>query len=200
MTRLSVSIMAHPSRALWVQELWNAIGPVPTAWDEKRDEWDTGRRAWELHNPNADWHLVLQDDVLVTADLLSRTTELLTGLEHNGPVSLYLGAGRPMQPRVLQAIEQQRDGWVTLPWLIWGPAIVLPTRHIGQVLELGDQYTYGYDKRLAQYHKQRHIPCLHTWPSLVDHRDQGSLLGHDRPGQPPRRAHQWIGNAQPTPQ
>jgi len=190
---LSVSIMAHPSRKEWVQELWNTIGPVPTAWDQIGSEWDTGTRAWALADPGSSWHLVLQDDTLVTPDLVPRATRILEALDHRGPVSLYLGTGRPQQRRVLDAIARAKDGIVTLPWLIWGPAIVLPTKDIGPVLDYASRLSYPYDKRLAAYYKLRRIPCLYPHPSLVDHRDTHSLLGHDMPGMA-RHAHAWIGN------
>src|SRR5690606_20533277 len=59
---LSVSIMAHPARAGFVSELAARLDDAPVAWDTDGVRWHTGRRAWELHDPTADWHLVVQDD------------------------------------------------------------------------------------------------------------------------------------------
>ena len=190
---LSASLMAHERRAPWVDELLDSLDrPAPVAWDRHNSVWDTGSRAWELYDPAADWHLVLQDDVLVVPDLLARTEALLDGLEHDGPVSLYIGRGRPRQPAVRRAVAQAQDGWVTMPWLLWGPAIILPTKHIDYMLEACRRGHHEYDRRISHYYERQSIPTLYTLPCLVDHRDDGSLLGHDRGVA--RHAWDWAGS------
>src|SRR5690606_3543140 len=102
---LSASVMARERRSLWVSELRGSLDrPVPVAWDRESDVWETGARAWALSDPRADWHLVIQDDVRVVPDLLARMAALLDGLEHRGPVSLYIGRGRPRQAAVRRAV------------------------------------------------------------------------------------------------
>src|SRR5690606_41294274 len=95
---LSAALMAGERRALWVNELLDSLDrPAPVAWDRHNSVWDTGSRAWELYDPAADWHLGLQDDVLVVPDLLAPTEALPDGLEHEGPGSRYLGSGSTQQ-------------------------------------------------------------------------------------------------------
>jgi len=77
--RLSVAIMAHPTRRDGALRVREALGgeipivydtnPVPSAAPEQR--WATGRRAWEAYDPDADWHLVIQDDAIVCQDMLA---------------------------------------------------------------------------------------------------------------------------------
>src|SRR5690606_42141265 len=150
-------------------------------------------RAWALFDPRADWHLVIQDDVRVVPDLLARTAALLDGLEHCGPVSLYIGRGRPRQAAVGRAVAAAVGGWVTMPWLLWGPAFALPTAQIPRMLAACRVGSREYDRRISNYFERQHIPTLYTLPCLVDHRDEGSLLGHDRGVE--RRAWEWAGES-----
>ncbi len=191
---LSASVMAHERRSLWVSELLDSLDrPVPVAWDRESDVWETGSRAWALFDPRADWHLVIQDDVRVVPDLLARTAALLDGLEHRGPVSLYIGRGRPRQAAVRRAVADSVGGWVTMPWLLWGPAFALPTAQIPRMLAACRVGSREYDRRISNYFERQHIPTLYTLPCLVDHRDEGSLLGHDRGVE--RRAWEWAGES-----
>lgn len=182
---VSISIMAHPARRAWVTELRDQLGPVPVAWDQRNNEWDTGARAWRLHDPDADWHLVLQDDAILCPNFADR---LHTTLEQapTGPVSLYIGTGRPRQTQVQRALRDA-DGSITLPWLLWGVAIALPVAHIPAMLHACRTGHHEYDRRISRWYEQQRTPTWYPCPSLVDHRDEGSLLGHDHGT--PRRAH-----------
>src|SRR5690606_31733722 len=96
--------MAHPARRAWVTELHDQLGPVPAAWDQRNNEWDTGARAWRLHDPDADWHLVLQDDAILCPNFADRLHATLAQAP-TGPVSLYIGTGRPRQTQVQRALR-----------------------------------------------------------------------------------------------
>ena len=190
-TQVSISIMAHPVRKEWALELSRELD-APISWDQGGVEWNTGARAWEMFNPSASWHLVVQDDALICRDLRSRLSEALSGLEHKGPVSLYLGTGKPAskQPIVREAVALANGPWIELPWLLWGVAIVLPTKHIRRMLHSTNKHHSPYDQRISRWYERQGISTLYTWPSLVDHRDDESLLDH---GGVERRAYKWIG-------
>jgi len=192
--RLSAAIMAHPTREPEVTELQAALDrPVPVAWDpnptpspDPARRWVTGRQAWELHDPEADWHLVLQDDAVVCPDLLAGLEHALTELGPEGLVSAYSGAGRPDQKSVHRALGQaERRGysWLSTWSLNWGVAIIAPVATIPDMLDWCSQPARSkrnYDLRIGQYY--RDIQGWRTWythPSLVDHRDDiASLIGH----------------------
>src|SRR5690606_29615484 len=156
---LSVSLMAHERRAPWVDELLDSLDrPAPVAWDRHNSVWDTGSRAWELYDPAADWHLVLQDDVLVVPDLLARTEALLDGLEEHGVVSLCSGRGRPRQGAVRRGVDQAQHGWMKLPSLLWSPAIILTTKNSVSMLEACRRVHHAYDRRFSHYYERQTIP------------------------------------------
>jgi hypothetical protein len=192
--KISISIMAHPSRAEWVAGLTDRLGDVPVSWDQNGVEWDTGAAAWRLYDPSAEWHVVLQDDALVCDQFMSRLKDVLAEAPQEGPVSLYLGQGRPKshQPMIRSRTRRADDGWVRLPWLLWGVAVALPVAHIEHMLRVAAKLPIAeYDTRISRVYEicRPGIKVLHSWPSLVDHRDDGSLLGHD---DVPRKAYWWI--------
>lgn len=192
--RLSAAIMAHPSRAEHVEQLVDALDrPVPVVWDRHNDKHDTGTRAMTSYDPRATHHLVVQDDALVSRDLLAGVERALRYVPEQSPLSLYVGRVRPFS-RAVDAAADAHDvepaSFLVMPELNWGVAVALPVRHIG---DLFDWYPSGrlngYDSRMGQWFRQRGIDCWYTWPSLVDHRDTPSLIGHGER----RHAHTFIG-------
>lgn len=201
--RLSASIMAHPARVDLVTELMTALGQhLPTAWDDEGPPsgnadrgWRTARQAWQLADPDADYHLVLQDDAWPCADLLAgleRALDLTAW--HDVVVSPYLGKGGITPPRFNRmAADADRAGasWVVSAKLLWGVAICLPTRLIPDMIERADRMAgVTDDMRVAGWAQRRHIPIRYTWPSLVDHRSVESITKHRARERVAQRHHQ----------
>lgn len=191
-----MSVMAHPSRADAVERLLPrlSLDPALVAWDRKNDRWDTGRRAWEMHDPHAEFHLVVQDDALVAKDLLAGVAKATEFLPQDAIASLYVGTRRPLAFKVEKAVQHARSlkpSWIVMPGLNWGVAILVPTSQIEQMLVWCDKQDYpNYDRRIGRYFvdvKRWHTWC--TWPSLVDHSDGESLCGHGEG----RKAHHFVG-------
>lgn len=196
MATLSVKIMAHQKRAAFVEDLVERLGisDDDVIWDRRQDRWDTGRRAWEAIDRDADWGVVIQDDALVCRDFCAGMEVALDQLEPNVVVSPYVGTRRPLAHRVEAAVRAARDhdaAWIRMPSLNWGVAIVLPTRIIDPMLPWCDRQTYpNYDRRVGRYAIDvERMSTICTWPSLVDHREVPSLVGHGAG----RVAHQFIG-------
>src|SRR5690606_17229452 len=76
------------------------------------------------------------------------------------------------------------------PSLNWGVAIILPTSIIDAMLPWCDKQRYpNYDRRIGRYCIDvLNMPTMCTWPSLVDHREIPSLVGHGAG----RTAHHFI--------
>lgn len=202
---ISVSVMAHPTRENLVLDLVQSLDAdlVPVAWDEKSNEWHTGRRAIASFDPGCRWHVVLQDDALVCRDLLAGLDRALTRLDlpdavrppSNAMIGLYIGRTKPSAGRVARLVRRADDegvSWIRLPQLHWGVGVVLPVPMIPQILDLGDRtHVLEYDRRLSTVARKLKMPVWYTWPSLVDHRAEPSLLRHDR--SEARRAHRFEG-------
>lgn len=196
MAKLSVAVMAHHARADLVPELVDRLGidADRVTWDRKSDRWDTGRRAMLDHDPDADWHMVIQDDALVCRDLIAGLQIALDQVPMQALACPYVGTRRPMSERVTTAVvaaEERSASWIVMQTLNWGVAIIVPTATIGDMLTWCDRLQIpNYDKRVGQYYWRVHNwPTWYTHPSLVDHREGPSLAGHG----PDRRAHRFAG-------
>jgi hypothetical protein len=196
MMRLSVKIMAHKKRARHIPGLLERLGltDADVIWDRRNDRWDTGRRAWEAVDQTADFGCVLQDDAVVPLDFIAGMEKALTFLPEKALVSPYTGTRRPAASRVERAVNEARKAgvsWIRMPSLNWGVGIIAPTDIIDRMLPWCDKQTYpNYDRRIGRYAIDvLRIPTWCTWPSLVDHRDDDSLVGHGQG----RKAHQFLG-------
>jgi hypothetical protein len=191
MALIDVVVMAHPLRVTTATDLADQVD-ARIVWDQVDDEWDTAARAWAAINPAADWGVVLQDDAVPIDDFRRHLTDALDAAPP-GPVSLYVGTGRPHAPAVERAVKFARRrsaSWLEHRALLWGVAVALPTAGLGAMLASCDEGRRPYDQRLSAWWRARRVPCRYTWPSLVDHADGTSLVLH--PTQQPiaRRAHQ----------
>jgi hypothetical protein len=194
--RLSVKIMAHKKRAHHIPGLLERLGltEADVIWDRRSDRWDTGRRAWEAIDQTADFGCVLQDDALVPLDFIAGMENALAFLPEKALVSPYTGTRRPVASRVERAVHAARAAnasWIRMPSLNWGVGIIAPTDIINKMLPWCDKQTYpNYDRRIGRYAIDvLRLPTYCTWPSLVDHRDDASLVGHGQG----RKAHQFLG-------
>lgn len=193
--RLSAAIMAHPRRAGMVEGLLAALDwPVPVVWDERDDRHDTGIRAMEAHGPDATHHLVIQDDVQPSRDLLAGVQRALAHVPDGCPASFYVGRVKPFR-RAVERVTRSAEGasWIVMDGIYWGPAIAVPTNVIPDMARwwrgpLAANVT-NYDRRVSEFFAHHgQARCWYSWPSLVDHRGNESLVqGHIAE----RRAHRF---------
>ena len=196
MPRLSVKIMAHEKRAHLVPDLVERLGLTDddVIWDRHNNRWDTGRRAWEEIDQTADWGMVVQDDALPCADLIAGMELALERVPNNVLVTPYIGTRRPVAARVERVVREAaaaKAAFIEMPSLCWGVAITAPTNIINDMLPWCDVQNYpNYDRRIGRYAIDvRRMSTWCTFPSLVDHRDIPSLVGHGGG----RIAHHFIG-------
>lgn len=207
MTRLSVALMAHPSRKHFVDRLAEQLPEAEIVWDQRNDRWDTGSRAMLAHDPAADAHLVVQDDVIPCRNLVAGATAAFAATSGEQPIALYTGKVRPMAQTVTPAV--QRALRVGSPWLemtgpLWGPGLIIPTAHIEPIVDWWDSRPAkvqhrvpNYDRRIEHWYTRQGIDCLYTVPSLVQHRGvaENPSLVKGRTGN--RQAHAFIGDRDP---
>lgn len=196
--KISIAIMAHPSRTAAAEALYSQLRQYPFAapqiiYDEIGEEWHTGKRALQYGVGKADWHVVIQDDAILTPDFYRNVENAIIALRQKTLISLYTGTARPMGKRVKDAVERTADGeWLVFKQLLWGVGIVIPTSHIQPMLEFVESIELQYDNRIGEFYCQNNLPVYYCIPSLVDHNDElGSLLaGHGKAvNDDPRVAH-----------
>lgn len=206
--RVSVSVMAHPDRSEHVDALIEALGrehPVSVSWDAEGPAsgnadrvWRNARNAWLMHDPDADWHLLLQDDALVCADLIDGLSVALEFLPaKRQAVSLYLGQGKNV-PRKWSSLAEKADlagaAWIRTDRVMWGVALALPVPAIADMIAFADRRpNVPDDMRVAGWVRKQSLDVWYPWPSLVDHRPVPSLTKHNAADRVARRFH--VGSA-----
>lgn len=185
--RLSVTVMAHERRALWVPDLQSQLGPDCTiTWDEINDRHDTGIRAIMAYDPDATHHLVVQDDAVVAENMVNILLDALRFVPDESPVGLYYGGkgkGQSAHVSAWRAAETAGASWLARKGPIWGPGIVYPVSTIPALHEFYvGSLVENYDRRVMRFYQSIGADCFYSVPSLVDHRTDGnpSLVGHDR--------------------
>jgi hypothetical protein len=195
-TSLSIAVMAHPAREHFVSDLVTRLDDgVRVTWDDEGEpssdpqrRWRTGARAWQNHDARADWHLVIQDDAIVSDDFIPGLVTALDRVKDDVPiVSPYFGHRRRMQAAhqvVTREAMARNVSWIRGWTAIWGVALVARTETIPAMLDwCGTQGDMPYDTRIGHYYRhQTNAECWYTWPSLVDHRQAPSLISHTDEG------------------
>lgn len=191
--KLSVAIMAHPNRASRIPYLLQALDyPTAVVMDTKNDRWETGARSLMAYNQNAEYHLVVQDDAVIPKNFIPILHEALDEVPENSPLALYIGNIRRFTKTIEKSMHSNVS-WIRMPGVNWGVGLVIPTKHIPDLVEFGNKRPEpNYDMRISRFYERRKIDCWYPFPSLVDHDSLPSLV----PGRGSKR-HAWkfIGNS-----
>jgi hypothetical protein len=173
--KLSVAIMAHPTRKAFVDELLPQLPGAVVVWDERNDRWHTGRRSMLAFSARADWHLVVQDDALLCKDFLGQVREALAEVA-DGPAAFYCGRsgqfGSSSSFDALNNAFRKGERWVKAPGPFWGPAVAVRTVDIPAMVRWCDRRPDipNYDRRMSRYFHHLKRDCWYSVPCLVEHR------------------------------
>ena len=195
--QISITIMAVPARKLQAEYLaailrYYPFCDVSVTYDQKaagthESEWDNGVASLKAGLGKGDYHVVIQDDAILTPYFYENIEGAITNCPGgNSLISLYTGKARPMGKRVEQAVAKVVDEtWLDYWLLMWGVGIVIPTKHIEPLLDFVADRTEPYDTRIGIFYQRNRLPVYYTMPSLVDHDDEmGTVIpGHGtKPG------------------
>ncbi len=195
-----MAIAAHPIREQFVAELVESIkspDAVTIAWDREEDIWDTHQRAWLQVPEWATHHLVLQDDALVCEDFYQLACSAAGRMPAN-PISFYFGnaLNHPKIVRTTQQAQRENASWIKASGTWWGVAVMLPRQLINDMIKFCQPRRETYDRRLTIWCEDREHEVFYPYPSLVEHRDEPSVLYPGR--RPGRKAYRYIGAGQET--
>jgi hypothetical protein len=177
---LSVTVMAHPSRAEWAERLARQFD-CPVVWDAVGSVWDTGRRALLLSSEfDSTHHLVIQDDALPADGFLGACQTFIERYPEN-PIGLY--ASYKLKQLIKRA-KREDERYLKAEGPRWGVAVITPTKHIKDMVLHGDRLDMSnYDLRMMDYWMMKGIPCVYPLPSIVNHRpvtENPSLVSEQR--------------------
>lgn len=172
--------MAHPDRKAYVAYLQKRLGfKVPVIWDRGEGIWDTRKRCLEDHiTAGAEWSLTLQDDCLLTDDFVQKVLRFIQLHDRRGrrvfSFNFYFWS------RSLGMCQAaRRIGFYRSMGMKSGLAVCLKTEIIPAVLsywEGSKELERHDDSRIGRYLRSRQIRTLYPCPSLVQHRDDRSLV------------------------
>lgn len=193
MIKLSISVMAHPSRKEYFNYLREKLGDVPFLIDEESrgTAWNC-ERAWRAYDPSADYHVVIQDDAIIGKDFKDKAMKLINEvINEHGKIAFNFYYGTRAKFRE-EAAEALKRGYIIKERPHWGVAICLPTCEIENMLKFWNTVSNPQDdKRISQFLKSRNIPVYFPIPSYIDHRHELTSLVGD-PGTM-RKAFNFIG-------
>lgn len=72
--KISYSIMAHPKRKEWAEELSKEL-KCPIYYDTDNTIWNTCKGAWKLAT-DSDYHFVIQDDAILCNNFKKKSTRI----------------------------------------------------------------------------------------------------------------------------
>ena len=170
--KLSIAVQMHESRVGFRPYLVERLGEVPFCVDEGAGFWPTCREAWLAFDPDAVFHVVVQDDAIVCDDFRQRAEERLVV---DMPHSFYWGARVALRDVARAALPA---GYVDHQ-LRWSVAVCLPTRLIADFIAFGDAYVPPgiQQDQMKRWLLARGLQVRYVLPSLVDHRDGRSVIG-----------------------
>ena len=187
---ITVAVMAHPKRkdhaeALAVQLKQYPFTEVSISYDgvdagSHQEEWDNGKRALMAGVGKGDWHVVVQDDAILSPYFYENIVGAIENVPSKSLISLYTGKPRPLGKRVQLAVDKVNDEtWLSYWLLMWGVGILIPSSHIQPMIDFVDDREEPYDTRIGIFYQRNRLPVYYTMPSLVDHNDDlNSLLEH----------------------
>lgn len=193
MTRLTVHVVAHEKR----QEMALALAEAVQAehlWvdDGKLGEWRNHMRAWKsAADSDATHAVILQDDAVPIPDF-RKHVEAAVKQRPDKLLSLYLGTHRPRREEVLRTVakaEKSSASWIVSDSLHWGVAVVVPVALISEILSTVRSSRLPYDQRISEWAHATGATVYYTWPSLVNHADQPTVIRGRSPRQGVRVAH-----------
>lgn len=187
---ITVAVMAHPKRKKLAEALALELKQYPfmdvtISYDgvdagSHQEEWDNGCRAMMAGWERGDWHVVVQDDAILTPKFYENIEGAIANVPTRSLISLYTGMPRPMGKRVKTAVDKVNDEtWLSYWLLMWGVGLLIPSNHIKPMIDFVSDRTEPYDTRIGIFYQRNMLPVYYTMPSLVDHNDGiGSLLEH----------------------
>jgi hypothetical protein len=179
--------MAHEKRAKYIPYLKEKLGDVPVFMDvdgpDNLGVWPNAKRCWLSFDPEATYHVVIQDDSIIGEDFYKRLDEVLD----KGTLYAYSLFYRHKRRRTHDKMNKAayagyEKGHFTYPRLQWANAVVLPTFIIEKCIAFADtqnQYENIDDLRISAYLQKIGMQTFYPLPSLVNHRqEEDSLIGH----------------------
>lgn len=168
--KLSIAIMTHPARAEFIPYLKEKLGDVPVSIDTGFGIWENYKRAWLMHNPQAEYHCVVQDDLIIGKDFRKNAEAVLN---QDMIYNFYIG-NRPKYQKALSAAIKNKTPFIAYR-IYHECCIAMRVDRIPDMLAFCDALQPQNCRVLTDYVLARKLQVCFSLPSLVDHRDSPAL-------------------------
>lgn len=158
-------------------------------------------RAWRLaQHEDAEWVCVVEDDAILCSEFHRHAIEALSATQTN-VVSFYLGTNYPthLARKARSAVlEAERVGkrWVNLATLNHAVCVAVRAEYVDLMLERVVKSNQAIDDAISEWAQMRRFQVGYPIPSLVDHRDEPTLIENRTDSvirAKPRRAIRFLG-------
>jgi hypothetical protein len=190
----SVAIMAHEKRAKRIDYLVSELGDVQVFMDrgnlgepDNLGPWRNAKRAWAAYDPTADFHMVVQDDVVFGKQFKRRVLSLIDKYGKDFAYCLFANINGRFVAGEFKEQLKKPQGIAKDKELYWAQAVILPTSIIDDMLIYGDKCEYDRgrgtwfddDARISEYLKSIKMKVIYPIPSLVNQDKKfDSLVGY----------------------
>jgi hypothetical protein len=170
----SICILHHPARRGYIPYLLYKLGNVRIFTDIGQGLIKNCQDAWKSYNKEALWHIVIEDDTLICHDFYDELDKALINKD------------------TVYNLFYQNDK------VFGGLGICIPTKYIDGLIDYSENgfnkkvFYYPWDVIVRDYCDKNGIKREFVIPSLLDHRDTGSLV-NKKWDKKPRRAKFFIG-------
>lgn len=194
----ALGIVGHAGRSELIDCLAETVKPDVIS----RDDGQLGcegnhQHVWQrLANeyPRSGWTVVLEDDALPVAGFDTQLEAALR-VAPTPIVSLYLGRLRPpqYQSAIRDVVDTQPDAhWLVANRLLHGVGVAIRTQFVHNMLDSVTQTARPIDEAISLWAQHCGLRVSYTWPSLVDHADEPTVIAQHRDRQPrPRGRVAW---------
>ncbi|MFJ3842203.1 hypothetical protein ACIPY6_42875 [Streptomyces sp. NPDC090054] len=183
---MSVAIMTHPARSAMARSLVGLLGgDVRVVTDPEPggapNPLRTSVEAWAAFGEGATHHLVLQDDVVPSGELLSVARDAAARFPRSA-VAFYTNWDGP-DGAVVRVGALAGAGWVSAIDDVYTPtlALMLPVDHAARFSEEARPLvsTRREDDAVMLDYLERHgVPVLLSVPNLIEHQGTESIAGN----------------------
>jgi len=177
---LYVAVVAHTKRERLAASLDEKVQADAVFMDDGTlGEWRNHELAWKSAVASGKTHaVILQDDALPVNNFRDLVIEAVEQKPYN-LISLYVGTHRPRRDEVLKTVQQaekMKASWLVADTLMWGVGVVVPTALIPEILSTIEKSKVAYDQRIGRWAELTKNNVYYTWPSLVGHADEPTVV------------------------
>lgn len=181
----TIGVVAHVDRAEQARYLARTVRAAYLSIDDGEHGCERNHAlTWKwLAGYPTEWAVVLEDDAIPVDGFLPQLTAALNTAPSR-IVSLYRGHNVNnvvFEKAGLAACERadERDAcWIMADQLLHAVAVAMHTDLIGDMLNHIDRLPNDFpaDERLSHFARSAKIKPAYSWPSLVDHADNGTVI------------------------